>query len=95
MEAEDARVDQPDVEATVEFAQYGLFNAARIWSESSPEQMRCLQKLISRPECSWRKALIEPVQLVWFSRIRRATRSEGSFGSQGQSWTNAASLSVL
>ena len=46
MEAEDARVDQPDVEAAVEFAQYGLFNAARIWSESSPEQMRCLQKLI-------------------------------------------------
>ncbi len=46
MEAEDARLDQLDVEAAVEFAQYVLLNAARIWSESSPEQKQRLQKLI-------------------------------------------------
>jgi len=31
LEAEDARFDQLDIEATVEFAQYVLLNAARIW----------------------------------------------------------------
>jgi hypothetical protein len=46
MEAEDARLDQLDVEAAVEFAQYVLLNAARIWSESIPEQKQRLQKLI-------------------------------------------------
>jgi hypothetical protein len=46
MEAEDARLDQLDVEAAVEFAQYVLLNAARIWSESSSEQRQRLQKLI-------------------------------------------------
>ena len=46
MEAEDARLDQLDVEAAVEFGQYVLLNAGRIWSESSPEQKQRLQKLI-------------------------------------------------
>jgi tetratricopeptide (TPR) repeat protein len=44
IEANDARLDQLDVEAAVEFAQYVLLNAARIWSESSPEQKQRLQK---------------------------------------------------
>jgi hypothetical protein len=35
-----------DIEAAVEFAQYVLPNAARIWSESSSEQKQRLQKLI-------------------------------------------------
>jgi hypothetical protein len=34
------------LEGAVEFAQYVLLNAARIWSESSPEQKQRLQKLI-------------------------------------------------
>ncbi len=46
MEAHDARLDQLDIEAAIEFAQYVLLNAARIWSESSPEQKQRLQKLI-------------------------------------------------
>jgi hypothetical protein len=46
MEADDARLDQLDTEAVVEFAQCLLLNAVRIWSESSPEQKQRLQKLI-------------------------------------------------
>jgi hypothetical protein len=43
---QDARLDELDIEAAVEFAQYVLLNAARIWSESGPEQKERLQKLI-------------------------------------------------
>jgi hypothetical protein len=46
MEAKEARLNQLDIEADVEFAQYALLNAARIWSEFSPEQKQRLQKLI-------------------------------------------------
>ena len=46
MEADDARLDQLDIEAAVEFAQYVLLNAGRMWSESGAEQKQRLQKLI-------------------------------------------------
>ncbi len=43
---QDTRLDELDFEAPVEFAQHVLLNAARIWSESGPEQKERLQKLV-------------------------------------------------
>jgi len=46
IEEQDARLDELDVEAAVEFAQYVLLNAPRLWAESGADQKQRLQRLI-------------------------------------------------
>jgi hypothetical protein len=46
IEEQDARLDELDIEAAVEFSKYVMLNAARLWAESGPDQKQRLQELI-------------------------------------------------
>ena len=61
LEADDAKLDEIDVDGLIGFAEFILSNAARLWSESTFDQKQRLQRLLFPKDFDSRTADLEPL----------------------------------
>lgn len=61
LEAQDAKVEEIDVDGLLGFAEFILSNAARLWSESTCEQRQRLQRVLFPEGLRLRMENLEPL----------------------------------
>ena len=79
LEESDARLDELDVEATVNFGQHVLLNAARLWEEASSDQKQRLQRLFFPSGVTFADGVYRTrkTSIIFNELEELATRNEG------------------
>ena len=83
LEVYDARLEELDVEAALNYATNALRNAAKFWSQCSPDQKQTFQRVLFPEGLVFEGEGFEPLQLVIaFSYLHEISIGESSLASR-------------